>query len=41
MNIDPIHKMTTSNEKKLEKYILRAAFDTPEDPYLPQEVLWR
>lgn len=24
-----------------EKYILRKAFDTPEDPYLPQEVLWR
>ncbi len=25
----------------VEKYILRKAFDTPEDPYLPQEVLWR
>ena len=24
-----------------EKYILRKAFDTPENPYLPQEVLWR
>ncbi|MDI9258272.1 asparagine synthase B [Flavobacterium sedimenticola] len=24
-----------------EKYILRKAFDTPEQPYLPQEVLWR
>jgi asparagine synthase (glutamine-hydrolysing) len=24
-----------------EKYILRKAFDTPEDPYLPAEVLWR
>ncbi|MCL6461781.1 MAG: asparagine synthase B [Flavobacterium micromati] len=24
-----------------EKYILRKAFDTPEDPYLPNEVLWR
>ncbi len=24
-----------------EKYILRKAFDTPEDPYLPDEVLWR
>lgn len=24
-----------------EKYILRKAFDTPDDPYLPQEVLWR
>lgn len=25
----------------VEKYILRKAFDTPEQPYLPQEVLWR
>jgi asparagine synthase (glutamine-hydrolysing) len=25
----------------IEKYILRKAFDTPEQPYLPQEVLWR
>ena len=24
-----------------EKYILRKAFDTPDDPYLPDEVLWR
>lgn len=25
----------------IEKYILRKAFDTPENPYLPAEVLWR
>ncbi|WP_026705817.1 asparagine synthase B [Flavobacterium soli] len=25
----------------IEKYILRKAFDTPETPYLPDEVLWR
>lgn len=25
----------------VEKYILRKAFDTPEMPYLPQEILWR
>ena len=25
----------------MEKYTLRKAFDTPEDPYLPNEVLWR
>ncbi|CAC9976844.1 asparagine synthase B [Flavobacterium panici] len=25
----------------IEKYILRKAFDTPNDPYLPKEVLWR
>jgi asparagine synthase (glutamine-hydrolysing) len=25
----------------IEKYVLRKAFDTPENPYLPSEVLWR
>lgn len=25
----------------IEKYILRKAFDTPDEPYLPAEVLWR
>lgn len=25
----------------IEKYVLRKAFDTPEKPYLPEEVLWR
>lgn len=25
----------------MEKYILRKAFDTPSDPYLPEDVLWR
>ena len=29
----------TYDEK--EKYILRKAFDTPDNPYLPDEVLWR
>ncbi len=27
--------------KKMEKYILRKAFDDPLDPYLPESVLWR
>ena len=26
---------------RLEKYLLRKAFDTPENPYLPDEVLYR
>lgn len=26
---------------KIEKYILRKAFDTPEQPYLPDNVLYR
>ncbi len=28
-------------EGRIEKYILRKAFDTPENPYLPQNILWR
>ena len=26
---------------RIEKWVLRKAFDTPDDPYLPDEVLWR
>lgn len=26
---------------RIEKYILRKAFDTPDKPYLPDHVLWR
>jgi len=25
----------------MEKYIIRKAFDTPENPYLPAKILWR
>ena len=47
MNMDPAEKMCDMGSKpdgvhpKMEKYVLRKAFDTPEDPYLPEEVLWR
>jgi len=47
MNMDAAYKMPNLAEKpdgvhpKLEKYVLRKAFDTPEEPYLPEEVLWR
>jgi asparagine synthase (glutamine-hydrolysing) len=27
--------------KKIEKYILRSAFDCETDPYLPKDILWR
>ena len=30
-----------SSNNNIEKYILRKAFDTPDDPYLPEEILWR
>jgi asparagine synthase (glutamine-hydrolysing) len=39
MNIDPQEKMIT--KERMEKYILRKAFDTPEEPYLPDDILWR
>ncbi len=47
MNIDPAEKLIDMKTKpdgvhpRLEKYILRKAFDDPENPYLPAEVLWR
>ena len=43
MDIDPKEKMIT--DEKIEKYILRKAFDTSDDPsaeaYLPKDILWR
>src|SRR6201996_7696454 len=43
MNIDPKEKMITKD--RIEKYILRKAFDTSDDPaaqpYLPESILWR
>ncbi|RTY92339.1 asparagine synthase B [Flavobacterium sp. GT3R68] len=40
MQIKPEEKQPKTYEG-IEKYILRKAFDTPEQPYLPKEVLWR
>lgn len=40
ININPHEKMPATYDG-IEKYILRKAFDTPEDPYLPDTVLWR
>jgi len=42
MAISPKEKMCIKDgEKRMEKWILRKAFDTKDDPYLPDEVLWR
>uniref|UniRef100_A0A6T7VL96 asparagine synthase (glutamine-hydrolyzing) n=1 Tax=Pyramimonas obovata TaxID=1411642 RepID=A0A6T7VL96_9CHLO len=47
MNIRPEDKMIDMADKpdgkhaRSEKYLLRKAFDTPEDPYLPESVLFR
>jgi asparagine synthase (glutamine-hydrolysing) len=32
---------TMSQEARIEKYILRKAFDDKKDPYLPDSILWR
>lgn len=42
MDIDPAEKMITKD--RIEKYILRKAFDTTDEdtePYLPEHILWR
>eukprot|EP00322_Chrysochromulina_rotalis_P031414 CAMPEP_0115846352 /NCGR_PEP_ID=MMETSP0287-20121206/9818_1 /TAXON_ID=412157 /ORGANISM="Chrysochromulina rotalis, Strain UIO044" /LENGTH=602 /DNA_ID=CAMNT_0003300143 /DNA_START=132 /DNA_END=1940 /DNA_ORIENTATION=+ len=43
MEIAGEHKMVLKGEptQQLEKWLLRAAFDTPESPFLPSDVLWR
>ena len=43
MKVPANHKLTNAApyNHKMEKYVLRKAFDTPENPYLPEEVLWR
>merc|ERR1719273_2777933 len=38
MTLDPEVKMSGN---RIEKFTLRKAFDCPDDPYLPEEVLWR
>jgi asparagine synthase (glutamine-hydrolysing) len=43
MGVDPTEKMITKD--RIEKYILRKAFDTTDEPetepYLPDNILWR
>ncbi|MEJ5264160.1 MAG: asparagine synthase B [Bacteroidales bacterium] len=41
MNIRGADKRPDRTKGKPEKYILRAAFDDPNDPYLPHDILWR
>ena len=38
MTLDPAVKMAGD---RAEKFVLRQAFDTPDDPYLPADILWR
>lgn len=47
MSMDPTEKMihagpgVSKEDKRIEKHALRAAFDTRDDPFLPDEILWR
>lgn len=41
MGMAPEHKRPSRADNICEKYVLRKAFDTPEQPYLPEEILWR
>lgn len=47
MNLDPEEKMirkgpdVAKEDVKIEKWAIRKAFDTPDDPYLPHDILWR
>ncbi len=41
MSIHPDFKRPDRAKGKIEKWVLRNAFDTKEDPYLPEDILWR
>ena len=43
MTMDPKHKLSTTHPEgpRIEKDVLRNAFDTPDDPYLPKTILFR
>mmetsp|Transcript_2841 Transcript_2841/g.5454 ORF Transcript_2841/g.5454 Transcript_2841/m.5454 type:complete len:596 (+) Transcript_2841:34-1821(+) len=47
MALDPEWKMIKTGkgvkpeDKRIEKWTIRKAFDTPDNPYLPDDILWR
>ncbi|CAM6095398.1 unnamed protein product [Calypogeia fissa] len=41
MSIDPAQKMIDKKAGRIEKYILRKAFDDEKNPYLPKHILYR
>jgi asparagine synthase (glutamine-hydrolysing) len=41
MTLDPQNKMCDLADGRMEKHILRQAFDVEAEPYLPESVLWR
>jgi asparagine synthase (glutamine-hydrolysing) len=41
MSIDPQVKMVNEEHRNIEKWVLRTAFDDKENPWLPENILWR
>ncbi|MFA9290247.1 MAG: asparagine synthase B [Solirubrobacteraceae bacterium] len=41
IKIDPKFKQPSKEKNIIEKYILRKAFDDKENPWLPENILWR
>lgn len=41
LSVDPECKMINEEHKNIEKWVLRAAFDDKENPWLPDNILWR
>lgn len=41
MNLDTKEKMIDVSSGRMEKYVIRKAFDDKENPYLPSNILWR
>ena len=39
LGLNPTDKLC--GPQKIEKFVIRKAFDTPTRPYLPNEILWR
>ncbi|CAI5508573.1 unnamed protein product [Closterium sp. Naga37s-1] len=41
MSIDPQYKMIRKRDRRIEKWVIRRAFDDEERPYLPKHILYR
>jgi asparagine synthase (glutamine-hydrolysing) len=41
MSFDPQYKMVNKEHNNIEKWVLREAFNDKENPWLPENILWR
>jgi asparagine synthase (glutamine-hydrolysing) len=41
MNLDPKYKLVDKASSRMEKFLMRSAFDDNQNPFLPKSVLWR